>query len=56
MIFAEAVVDANPLLFQHLENSLCRFSDATDGLDVLLQGEFGGLTAVAGDVPSARLH
>lgn len=56
VIFAEAVVDAAPLLFQHVENSLRRFSDTTDGVDVLLQGEFGGLTAAAGSVPSVRLH
>ena len=56
VIFAEAVVDARPFLFEHIENALRRFGDATDGLDALLQGEFGGFTAAAGDVPSVRLH
>lgn len=56
VIFAEAVIDAKPLLFQHLENSLRRFSDATDDVDVLLQAEFGGFTAETGPVPSVQLH
>jgi hypothetical protein len=56
VIFAEAVVDAKPLLFQHLEGSLRRFADATDGVDVLLQAEFGGFTAAGGPVASVQLH
>ena len=56
VIFAEAVVDARPLLVEHIKNALRRFGDATDGLDALLQGEFGGFTAAPGVAASVRVH
>ena len=56
VIFAEADVAAEPLVAKLVDRALRRFCDATDGVDVMLQREFGGRTAFIEHLPGALLH
>ncbi len=56
VIFAEADVAAEPIVAKHVDLALRRFCGATDGVDVLLQREFGGRTAFIEIPPGALLH
>ena len=56
VIFAEADVAAEPIVAKHVDLALRRFCDATDGVDVMLQREFGGRTAFIEHLPGALLH
>ena len=56
VIFAEADVAAEPIVAKHVDLALRRFCDATDGVDVMLQREFGGRTAFIEQLPGALLH
>lgn len=56
VIFAEADVAAEPIVAKHVDLALRRFCGATDGVDVLLQREFGGRTAFIEHLPGALLH
>jgi hypothetical protein len=56
VIFAEADVAAGPIVAKHVDLALRRFCGATDGVDVMLQREFGGRTAFIEHQPGALLH
>ena len=56
VVFAEADVAAEPIVAKHVDLALRRFCGATDGVDVLLQREFGGRTAFIEHLPGALLH
>ena len=56
VIFAEADVAAEPIVAKHVDLALRRFCGATDGVDVMLQREFGGQTAFIEHLPGALLH
>ena len=56
VVFAEADVAAEPIVAKHIDHALRRFCGATDGVDVMLQREFGGRTAFIEIPPSALLH
>ena len=56
VIFAEADVAAEPIVAKHVDLALRRFCGATDGVDVMLQREFGGRTAFIEPPPGALLH
>ena len=56
VIFAEADVVADPIVPRHIDLALRRFCGATDGVDVMLQREFGGRTAFIEHLPGALLH
>lgn len=56
VIFAEADVAADPIVAKHIDLALRRFCGATDGVDVMLQREFGGRTVFIESPPSALLH
>ena len=56
VIFAEADVAAEPIVAEHVDLALRRFCDATDGIDVMLQREFGGQAAFIEQLPGALLH
>ena len=56
VIFAEADVAAEPIVAKHVDLALRRFCGATDGVDVMLQREFGGRTAFIELPPGALLH
>ena len=55
-VFAEADVAAEPIVAKHVDLALRRFCGATDGVDVMLQREFGGRTAFNDPPPGALLH
>lgn len=56
VVFAEADVAAEPIVAKHVDLALRRFCGATDGVDVLLQREFGGRTGFIERLPGALLH
>lgn len=56
VVFAEADVAAEPIVAKHVDIALRRFCDATDGVDVMLQRQFGGRTAFIELPPGALLH
>ena len=56
VVFAEADVAAEPIVAKHVDLALRRFCGATDGVDVMLQREFGGRTAFIVILPGALLH
>ena len=56
VIFAEADVAAEPIVAKHVDLALRRFCGATDGVDVMLQREFGGRTAFIEHLTGALLH
>ena len=56
VVFAEADVPADPIVARHVDQALGRFGDATDRIDVMLQREFGGLTAFVEPPSGALLH
>jgi len=56
VIVAEADVAAEPIVAKHVDLALRRFCGATDGVDVMLQREFGGRTAFIEHLPGALLH
>ena len=56
VIFAEADVAAEPIVAKHIDLALRRFCGATDGVDVMLQREFGGRTAFIESPSGALLH
>ena len=56
VVFAEADVAAEPIVASLVELTLRRFCGATDGVDVMLQREFGGRTAFIEHLPGALLH
>ena len=45
VVFAEADVAAEPIVAKRVDLALRCFCGATDGVDVMLQREFGGRTA-----------
>ncbi|MBL0147768.1 MAG: hypothetical protein IPP87_03180 [Ideonella sp.] len=56
VVFAEADVAAEPIVAKHVDIALRRFCAATDGVDAMLQREFGGGTAFEESLPSTLLH
>jgi hypothetical protein len=56
VVFAEADVAAEPIVVKHVDLALRRFCGATDGVDAMLQCEFGGRTAFIEPPPGALLH
>ena len=56
VVFAEVDVAAEPIVANHVDLALRRFCGATDGVDVMLQREFGGRTAFIEHPPGALLH
>lgn len=56
VVFAEADVAAEPIVAKHVDIALRRFCGATDGVDVMLQRQFGGRTAFIELPPGALLH
>ncbi len=56
VVFAEADVAAEPVVAKHVDLALRRFCGATDGVDVMLQREFGGRTAFIEPPPGPLLH
>ncbi len=56
VVLAEADVAAEPTVARHVDLALRRFCDATDGVDAILQREFGGRTAFIELPPGALLH
>ena len=56
VVFAGADVAAEPIVAKHVDLALRRFCGATDGVDVMLQREFGGRTALIEIPPGALLH
>ena len=56
MVYADAQVCAAPFVGEHVENALRHFCTATDGVDAMLQREFGGGTAFEESLPSTLLH
>lgn len=56
VVFAEADVAAEPIVAKHVDLALRRFCGATDGVDVMLQREFGGRTAFNDPSPGALLQ
>jgi hypothetical protein len=48
--------DQSHVLDKHVDLALRRFCGATDGVDVMLQREFGGRTAFIEILPGALLH
>ena len=56
VVFAEADVAAEPIVATHVDLALRRFCGASDGVDAMLQREFGGRTAFIGHLPRALLH
>lgn len=55
-IYAVADIPASPFEGQHVVQALREFCEITDGLDELLQSEFGGHTTFADEMPSTKLH
>ncbi len=55
-VFAEADVAAEPIVAKHVDLALRRFCGATDGVDVMLQREFGGRTAFNEPLAGALLQ
>ena len=56
VVFAEADVAAEPIVAKHVDLALRRFCGATDGVDAMLQREFGDLTAFIEPPSGALLH
>lgn len=56
VIFAEGDVVAEPIVAKHVDLALRRFCGDTDGVDVMLQREFGGRTAFIESPSAALLH
>jgi hypothetical protein len=56
VVFAEADVVAEPIVAKHVDLALRRFCGATDGVDAMLQREFGGRTAFLEPPSGALLH
>lgn len=56
MVYADAQVCAAPFVGEHVENALRHFCTATDGVDAMLQREFGGGTAFEEFLPRTLLH
>jgi hypothetical protein len=56
VVLAEADWAAEPFVAMLVDQSLRQFCVETDGVDVLLQREFGGDTVVVGTPPGASLH
>jgi hypothetical protein len=56
VVFAEADVAAEPIVVKHVDLALRSFCGATDGVDAMLQREFGGRTAFIEIPPGALLH
>ena len=56
VIFAEADIAADPIVAKHIDLALDHFWSATGGVDVVLQREFGGCTAVIDIPPDTLLH
>ena len=56
VVFAEADVAAEPIVAKQVDLALRRFCGATDGVDAMLQREFGGRTAFIEHPPGALLH
>lgn len=55
-IYAIADIPASPFEGRHVAQALREFCELTDGVDELLQSEFGGLTTFAEELPSTKLH
>ena len=55
-VFAEADMAAEPIVAKHVDLALRRFCGATDGVDVMLQREFGGRTAFNEPLAGALLQ
>ena len=56
VVFAEADVAAEPIVAKHVDLALRRFCGATDGVDAMLQCEFGGRNAFLEPPSGALLH
>ena len=56
VVFAEADMAAEPIVAKHVDLALRRFCGATDGVEVMLQREFGGRTAFNDPPPGALLQ
>ena len=56
VIFAEVDFAAEPVVTRHVDLALRRFFGATNGVDLMLQREFGGHTAFIEHLPGALLH
>jgi hypothetical protein len=55
-VFAEADAAAEPIVAKHVDLALRRFCGAMDGVDEMLQREFGGRTAFNEPPPGALLQ
>lgn len=55
-IFAIADICAEPFVADHVFQALPHFCSIVDGIDSLLQAEFGGQTALTESMPSSTLH
>lgn len=56
VVFAEADVAAEPLVVKHLDLALRRFCGGIDGVDVMLQREFGSQSEFGANSPRALLQ
>ena len=55
-VFAAADIPASPFEGRHVVQALREFCTLTDGIDELLQGEFGGETTFGDEMPSTQVH
>ena len=55
-IYAIADIPASPFEGRHVVQTLREFCELADGVDELLQSEFGGHTTFADEMPSTKLH
>jgi T3SS (YopN, CesT) and YbjN peptide-binding chaperone 1/T3SS (YopN, CesT) and YbjN peptide-binding chaperone 3 len=55
-VYALADLPAEPFVSEHVASVFLYFCQIADGIDSLLQGEFGGQTAFAETVPSVLKH
>jgi hypothetical protein len=56
IIFAVSDLPATPFVPEHLVGAAQAFFQIADGIDTLLQAEFGGRTAFAESMPSVLKH
>jgi hypothetical protein len=55
-VYAVADIPASPFEGRHVVQALRELCDLADGVDELLQSEFGGHTTFADEMPSTKLH
>jgi hypothetical protein len=56
VIVALSSVPASPFVAEHVTRGVAEFCEIADGMDGLLQTEFGGQTTFADSMPSALKH